>query len=174
MSRCSRSSRTSRRSFTNSPRSSVVRPVLPLLRSARACFTQLPTTDCETSRSRPTCETVLPSSSTSRTAPALNSSVKLRRTRFFAPVAIRAIVSAFHLASTGSDQAQSPAYRARVGGRRTSGAWRVAPGAMAGTSSEPAATFDIVRSLSCASGRSASPTVPERSGALRAATPRCP
>jgi hypothetical protein len=44
-------------------------------------------------------DAVLPSSSTSRTAPALNFSVKLRRIRFFDPVAIRAIVSALHLAS---------------------------------------------------------------------------
>ncbi len=36
-----------------------------------------------------TCETALPSSRTRRTAPALNSSVKLRRGRFFASAAIR-------------------------------------------------------------------------------------
>jgi len=80
-------------------------PVLPLLRSARACFTQFPTTDCAASRSRPTWEIGLPSSSTSRIAPALNSPVKLcRARRVRAPAAVQPILSIFYLASPRSDQ----------------------------------------------------------------------
>src|SRR5439155_8066488 len=71
MSRSNRSVRFSRRSCASSARSSVVRPVLPLLRSARACFTQLARDDAVRSRSCATRETVLPSSKISRTAPAL-------------------------------------------------------------------------------------------------------
>src|SRR4029453_577012 len=49
--------------------------------------------------------TVFPSSSTSRTAPALNSSVKLRRVRFDCLSAIVDIVSAFRKGSAKPDQA---------------------------------------------------------------------
>jgi hypothetical protein len=90
--------RTSLRSAASSSRSAVVRtPGLPLPRSARARSTQIRTTEALTSRSRATCGTVLPSSSTRRTAPALNSSVKLLRDRFsLFPSAMSDTVDAFH------------------------------------------------------------------------------
>jgi len=63
---------------------------------------------------------VLPSSSTSRTAPALNSSVNRRRGRLdFVECAIVDIVSAFWKVSTRSDQAhRRRSYRWRAGGAR--------------------------------------------------------
>ena len=56
-------------------RSSVVRPVFPVERSARACRTQFPNAEGVRSSSRDTAPMVFPSSTTNRTAPALNSSV---------------------------------------------------------------------------------------------------
>ena len=101
----------------------VVRPVLPFVRSARACFTHVARADGVRSNSRATAPTVLPSSITSRTAPVLNSSVNCRRARL--PVfldSILDIVSTFRNVSTKPDQAQPrlrsvPAY-ARVSRRR--------------------------------------------------------
>ena len=72
-----------------------VAPVLPFVRSARACSTQCRNAVSVRSSSRATAPTVRPSSRTSRTAPALNSSVNCRRARL--PVfcdPILAIVSA--------------------------------------------------------------------------------
>ena len=101
------SSRTCLRSFASSSRSSLVRPVWPLLRSARARSTQTRSAEAVRSRSRATPQTVLPSSSTSRTAPALNSSVKLRRTRFgLFPSSMIDTVSASRLVSTKTGEAQ--------------------------------------------------------------------
>lgn len=71
-----RSSRTSLRSRANSSRWAVVSPVRPFVRSARACSTQLRSDDSVNPRSRAAAATVLISSRTSRTAPALSSSVK--------------------------------------------------------------------------------------------------
>ena len=108
MSRSIRSSRFSLRSRASSVRSSVVRPVLPWLRSARACRTQLPSADGVRSSSRATAPIVFPSSNTSRTAPTMNSSENCRRARLpacFDP--ILAIVSTFRTMSTKPDQAQS-------------------------------------------------------------------
>ena len=64
-----RSSRTSLRSRASSSRSAVVRPVLPFVRSARACSTQLRSDDSVKPRSGAADATVLPSSRTSLTAP---------------------------------------------------------------------------------------------------------
>ena len=65
----------------SSARSSVVSPVLPFVRSARACFTHCARADGVRSNSRATAPTVLPASKTSRTAPILNSSLNCRRAR---------------------------------------------------------------------------------------------
>src|SRR5205823_4995801 len=81
MSRSIRATRTSLRRRTSSARSSVVSPLLPPSRSARARFTQLPNADGVRSRSRATSATCLPSSRTSRTAPARNSAVNVLRAR---------------------------------------------------------------------------------------------
>jgi len=96
------------RSVASSSFSAVVAtPGLPLPRSARARSTQFRTLDSVRSRSRATCGMVLPSSRTRRTAPALNSSVKLLRGRFcFFPSAMSDTVPASRLVSTRSDQAQ--------------------------------------------------------------------
>ena len=84
-----------------------------LLRSTRyrrddgsACSTHFRSDDSVRSRSRAAAPTVFPSSSTRRMAPALNSSVKLRRVRFRFVSDIVDIVSAFRIVSTQSDQAQ--------------------------------------------------------------------
>src|SRR5712692_4158950 len=111
--RISRSSwaiRNSFRSRASSSRSAVVRPVLPCVRSARARSTQLRSADSVKPKSRATAPIVLPSSSTSRTAPAMNSSLNRRRAR--RPVLldpILDIVSALRKVSTKSDQAHPPA-----------------------------------------------------------------
>ena len=76
-----RSSRLSFRTCASSARSSVVSPVRPFVRSARACRTQLPNADGVRSSSRATAPIVFLHLSTSRTAPALNSSENCRRTR---------------------------------------------------------------------------------------------
>ncbi len=82
ISRSRRSSRTSFRSLASSSFSSVVSvPRLLLPPSARACSTHFPSDDAVRSRSFATCVTLLPSLSTNATAPALNSSLKLRRVR---------------------------------------------------------------------------------------------
>src|SRR5262249_47035273 len=111
ISRSTRSSRTSLRSFASSSFSSLVSvPRLLLPASARACSTQWPNADGVRSRSRAASAIVLPFSSTRLTAPALNSSVKLRRLRFGFFVDSSVIgdtVSASHLVSTELDQAQS-------------------------------------------------------------------
>jgi len=70
--------RFSRRSRASSSRSAVVRPVFPLVRSARARFTHSRSAVSVRSRSRATLPTLLPSSSTSRTAWALKSSSNRR------------------------------------------------------------------------------------------------
>ena len=102
------SSRFSLRSRASSSRSTVVSPVLPWVRSARARSTHVRSADSVRSRSRATCRMVLPSSSTSRTAPTLNSSVKLRRTRFgLFPSSMIDTVSASRLVSTKRGEAQS-------------------------------------------------------------------
>ena len=104
-SRSIRSSRLSLRRRASSARSSVVSPVLPLVRSARACFTHCARVDGVRSSSRATAPTVLPSSKTSRTAPILNSSLNCRRARlppFVDP--ILDIVSTFRKMSTKPDQ----------------------------------------------------------------------
>ena len=95
-------------------RSSVVRPVRPFVRSACASRTQLASDDGVRSNSRAVAPIVLPSSNTSRTAPALNSSLNCRRTRrpdLLDP--ILAIVSAFRMMSTRSGQAQTPSSELR-------------------------------------------------------------
>src|SRR4029453_7253339 len=106
-SRSRRSSRTSFRKRPSSSRSLLVRtPGLPLPRSVRACSTQLRSDDSVRSRSRAAAPTDLPSSKTKRTAPALNSSVKLRRARFGFRSAMVDIVSTSRKMSTKPDQAQ--------------------------------------------------------------------
>src|SRR5258708_374471 len=108
MSRSSARIRFSLRSRASSSRSAVVRPLLPFVRSACACRTQFASDDGVRSRSRETAPIVLPSSNTSRTAPAMNSSVNRRRAR--RPVLldpILDIVSALQKMSTKPDQAQS-------------------------------------------------------------------
>src|SRR5579864_2612632 len=106
--RISRSSWTIRNSFrsrASSSRSAVVRPVLPCVRSARACSTQFRSDDSVKPKSRAAAATVLPSSRTSRTAPVLYSSVKLRRVRFAFLSAMVDIVFPFRKMSTKPDQA---------------------------------------------------------------------
>jgi hypothetical protein len=76
-----RSSRFSFRSRVSSSRSSFISPLLPFVRSARACWTQRPSAEAVRSSSRATAPTVLPSSRTKRTAPSLNSSENCRRVR---------------------------------------------------------------------------------------------
>ena len=66
-----RNSRLSLRKAASSVRSSVVSPVLPLVRSARACSTQLRSDDSVNPKSRAAAATVFPSSRTRRTAPVL-------------------------------------------------------------------------------------------------------
>src|ERR1700736_1030932 len=108
ISRSSWRMRFSLRSRASSSRSAVVSaPGLPLPRSARVCSTHLRNDDSVKSRSRAAAPTVFPSSSTSRTAPALNSSLKLRRVRLGCLSAIVDIVSAFRKVSTKPDQAQN-------------------------------------------------------------------
>src|SRR6185369_3800726 len=112
ISRSIRSSRFSLRSRASSARSSVVSPVLPFDRSARAWDAHVATEFALRSRSRATCAIVLPSSSTRRTAPALNSSVNARRGRLPLPSCsfMLDIVSTFRQVSTKSGQAHtSPA-----------------------------------------------------------------
>lgn len=92
---------------TSSSRSSVVRPLLPPLRSARACTTQPRSDEGVKPRSRATTATRFPSSRTRRTARALNSSacsLRLRRPPSCFP-SILATVSTFRGVSTGADQA---------------------------------------------------------------------
>src|SRR5216684_1355383 len=108
ISRSSCRMRFSLRSRASSSRSAVVNaPDLPLPRSTRVCSTHLRNDDSVKSRSRAAAPTVFPSSSTSRTAPALNSSLKLRRVRLGCLSAIVDIVSAFRKVSTKPDQAQA-------------------------------------------------------------------
>src|SRR5262245_56537534 len=111
--RISRSSRRIRFSFrrrASSSRSAVVRPVLPCVRSARARLTQARSAVSVRSRSRAARPTLLPSSSTSRTAWALKSSSNCRRGRRRLGVSAiaRDIVSTFRKMSTKPDQAQAP------------------------------------------------------------------
>src|SRR5262249_49567516 len=114
MSRSVRSSRFSLRSRASSSRSTVVRPVRPCVRSARARLTHSRTAVSVRSMSRATPPTLLPSSRTRRTTPALNSSVNWRRGRRFGVSAIGLdIVSSIGKMSTEPDQAQAPA-RARL------------------------------------------------------------
>ena len=106
-SRSMRSSRTSLRRRASSSRSTPVSPVRPLVRSACARRTHSANADGVRSSSRATAPTVLPSSRTSRIAPALNSSLHCRRTRLPAVRnPILDIVSAFRNVSTKPDQAQ--------------------------------------------------------------------
>ena len=84
----------------NSSRSAVVIPVFPLVRSARACSTQLRSEDSVRPRSRAAAATLWPSSSTSRMALALKSSVKLRRVRLGSLSDMVDIVSASRKMST--------------------------------------------------------------------------
>ena len=72
-----------------------------------ATSTQWRKDDSVSPRSRAAAATVFPCSSTSRTAPALKSSVKLRRVRRGVLLAILDIVSTFPKVSTKSDQAQA-------------------------------------------------------------------
>jgi hypothetical protein len=89
-----------------------VSPVRPWVRSARARLTHSRTAVSVRSMSRATAPTVLPSSSTRRTTPALNSSVDWRRARRFGVLAIGLdIVSPSGKMSTDSDHAQE-AYEA--------------------------------------------------------------
>ncbi len=107
-----RRDRFSFRSCASSSRSAAVNPVLPFVRSARACLTHFPNGDSVRSRSRATWATVLPSSSTKRTAPALNSSVKLRRSRFDS--AIVDTISTSPVVSKKSGQAHRSTARFRA------------------------------------------------------------
>src|SRR5690606_34160822 len=108
-SRSRRSSRTSFRRRVSSSRSSLISPVRPLVRSARVRSTQSRSADSVRSSSRAAAPTVLPSSSTSRTAPSLNSSENCRRGRRPALLRdMRDIVSTFRNVSTKSDQPQRP------------------------------------------------------------------
>ena len=70
-------------------------------------LTHWPSAEGTRSSSRATAATLLPSSSTKRTACCLNSSVNRRRTRRLRVSAIRDIVSTFRKMSTKPDQAQS-------------------------------------------------------------------
>ena len=107
-SRSTHNRRFSLRSRRRSSRSSLVKPVWPFVRSARARRIQLRNADSVRSSSRATRPTLWPVSSTSQTAPALNSSSNSRRGRrgcfVFANVDI---VSVFQKVSTKLDQAQS-------------------------------------------------------------------
>lgn len=106
MSRSRRNSRLSRRSCASSSRSAVVKPVRPLVRSACARLTHSASAEAVRSRSRATAPMVLPSSKTSRIAPALNSSVNRRRTRRAGLLlSMRDIVSTFRKMSTKPGQA---------------------------------------------------------------------
>src|SRR6202158_6346687 len=106
ISRSSCRMRFSLRSRASSSRSAVVNaPGLPLPRSTRVCSTHLRNDDSVKSRSRAAAPTVFPSSSTSRTAPALNSSLKLRRVRLGCLSVIVDIVSLSWKVSTKPDQA---------------------------------------------------------------------
>ena len=116
-----RNSRTSLRSRASSSRSAVVRPVLPFVRSARACATQLRSDDSVTPRSRAADATVLPSSRTSHTAPVLSSSVKLRRPRLPFVSAMVDIVFPFRKMSAKPDQAHYPDSNQAVGIRLREG-----------------------------------------------------
>src|SRR6266540_1371526 len=107
MSRSSSAIRSALRSRTSSLRSAVVRPVRPFERSARACLTHWPRADATRSSSRATAVTLLPSSSTRRTACCLNSSVNRRRVRRLRVSAIADIVSTFRKMSTKPDQVQT-------------------------------------------------------------------
>src|SRR6266498_1779417 len=104
MSRSSSAIRSALRSRTSSSRSAVVRPVRPFERSARACLTHWPRADATRSSSRATAVTLLPSSSTRRTACCLNSSVNRRRARRLRVSAIADIVPTFREMSTKPDQ----------------------------------------------------------------------
>ena len=113
-SRSTRRRRFSLRSRRSSSRSSVVKPRRPCVRSARARSTQLRNADSVRSRSRATCPTLRSSSSTSRTAPALNSSSNCRRgRRFLVGCTIGDIVSAFRNVSTKPDQTQLHSFVSR-------------------------------------------------------------
>jgi hypothetical protein len=108
MSRSSSAIRSALRSRTNSSRSAVVSPVRPCVRSARARLTHSRNAVSVRSRSRAVALTVFPSSSTRRTALALNSSVNWRRARRFGVSAIGLdIVFPFGKMSTKPDQVQS-------------------------------------------------------------------
>ena len=86
-------------------------PLLPCVRSACPARTQPASAEGVRSNSRATAPTVRSSSRTSRTAPALNSSVNCRRTRRPALLdPILAIVSASRKMSTKPDQAQFEGY----------------------------------------------------------------
>src|SRR5713226_3385768 len=114
ISRSSCRMRFSLRSRASSSRSAVVNaPDLPLPRSTRVCSTHLRNDDSVKSRSRASAPTVFPSSSTSRTAPALNSSLKLRRVRLGCLSAVVDIVE--HTIIEAAEQAL-PKSRARAGG----------------------------------------------------------
>src|SRR3954463_4878789 len=107
MSRSSSAIRSALRSRTNSSRSAVVRPVRPFERSACSRLTHSRNAVSVKSRSRAAALTVLPSSSTRRTALALNSSVNWRRARRFGVSAIGLdIVFPFGKMSTKPDQVQ--------------------------------------------------------------------
>ena len=109
--------RFSLRSRASSSRSAVVRPVRPPLRSARARSTHGRKADSVRSNSRATAPTVFPSSNTSRTAPARNSSLHCRRDRRRVVAAIRDIVSTFRNVSTRSDQVHLPSMEPRLRSR---------------------------------------------------------
>ena len=142
-----RSSRTSFRKRPSSSRSSVVRtPGLPLPRSARARSTQFRSDDSVRSRSRAAAPTDLPSSRTSRTAPALNSSVKLRRARFGFRSAMVDIVSTFRKMSTKPDQAQKP-HRSAGASDETDGGTDVTTPKVSRTLSEIRKTVPATRSI---------------------------
>ena len=102
MSRSMRNSRFSFRSRAHSSRSAVVSPRdRPLLRAVVARSIQVRNAATVRSRSRATRVTVLPSSNTRRTTPALNSSVTCcRARRAFLPGPMIAIRSAFRKVST--------------------------------------------------------------------------
>lgn len=108
ISRSIRSLRTSLRRSASSCRSSLVRtPGRPWPRSARARSTQSWSEELARSRSSATELTLLPSSSTSRTAPSLNSGVNVLRGRRPPPFFLRLLtILAFHNMSTRTDQPQ--------------------------------------------------------------------
>ena len=92
--------------FFNISRAAAVSPVFPLVRSARACATQLRRNDSVNPKSRAPAATVLASSRTRRTAPVLYASAKLRRVRLLFVSAVVDIVSAFRIVSTKPAQCQ--------------------------------------------------------------------